>query len=156
MAILSQTDWWTEHNINKTFSRFFFFLQQAEMSKAMQRTLFVNKSQTTFQDSNDHKRYISSPPPIYQIIVLWLFKKVLLERKKLPSDHNITQSWLNNYFDVQCWICLSIQETQEMLVWSLAWEDPWRRKWQLNPVFLPGKSHRQRGQSMGSQRVRHD
>ena len=40
---------------------FFFFLQQAEMSKAMQRTLFVNKSQTTLQDSNDHKRYISSP-----------------------------------------------------------------------------------------------
>ena len=22
-----------------------------------------------------------------------------------------------------------------------SWEDPWRRKWQLTPVFLPGKSH---------------
>ena len=27
---------------------------------------------------------------------------------------------------------------------------PWRRKWQLTPVFLPGKSHEQRSLSMGS------
>ena len=36
---------------------------------------------------------------------------------------------------------------------------PWRREWQLTPVFLPGESHGQRSlvgsQSMGSQRVRH-
>ena len=37
----------------------------------------------------------------------------------------------------------------------------WRRAWQLTPVFLPGKSHRQRClmgyiQSMGSQKVGHD
>ena len=31
-----------------------------------------------------------------------------------------------------------------MWVWSLGWEDPLRRKWQPSPVFLPGKSHRQR------------
>ena len=36
------------------------------------------------------------------------------------------------------------QETQEMKVQSLSWEDPWRRNWQPTPVFLPGKSHRQR------------
>ena len=30
----------------------------------------------------------------------------------------------------------------EMQVPSLGWEDPWRRKWQTNPVFLPGKSQR--------------
>jgi len=24
------------------------------------------------------------------------------------------------------------------------WEDPWRRKWQPTPVFLPEKSHEQR------------
>ena len=32
--------------------------------------------------------------------------------------------------------------------------DPWRRKWQLTPVFLPEKSHRQRslaGYSLKSQ-----
>ena len=27
---------------------------------------------------------------------------------------------------------------------SLGGEDPWRRKWQLTPVFFPGKSHGQR------------
>ena len=33
---------------------------------------------------------------------------------------------------------------QEMQVWSLGQEDPWSRKWQPPPVFLPGKSHGQR------------
>ena len=30
---------------------------------------------------------------------------------------------------------------QEIWVQSLYQEDPWRRKWQPTPVFLPGKSH---------------
>ena len=30
---------------------------------------------------------------------------------------------------------------QETWVRTLGWEDPWRRKWQLTPVFLPGESH---------------
>ena len=29
---------------------------------------------------------------------------------------------------------------QEMLLISVAWEDPWRRAWQHTPVFLPGES----------------
>ena len=33
---------------------------------------------------------------------------------------------------------------EETKVLSLAWEDPWRRKWQPTPVFLPGDSHVQR------------
>ena len=36
----------------------------------------------------------------------------------------------------------AIQETRETQVGSLSGEDPWRRKWQPTPVFLPGKSHR--------------
>ena len=37
------------------------------------------------------------------------------------------------------------QETQEMYVWSLGWEDPLEEeKWQPTPVFLPEKSHGQR------------
>ena len=35
----------------------------------------------------------------------------------------------------------AVQETQ---LRPLGWEDPWRRKWQPSPVFLPGES---RGQS---------
>ena len=33
---------------------------------------------------------------------------------------------------------------QEPRIQSLGQEDPWRRKWLPTPVFLPGKSHRQR------------
>ena len=33
-----------------------------------------------------------------------------------------------------------------MWVGSLGQEDPWIRKWQPAPVFLPGKSHGQRSQ----------
>ena len=35
----------------------------------------------------------------------------------------------------------AMQETQ---VQSLSQEDPWRRKWQPTPVFLPVKSHGQK------------
>ena len=35
----------------------------------------------------------------------------------------------------------AMQETQ---VRSLGWEDPWSRKWQATPVFLPGEPHGQR------------
>ena len=45
---------------------------------------------------------------------------------------------------VQWWrICLPGQETKATGVWSLGWEDSWRRKWQPTLVFLPGKSHGQ-------------
>ena len=37
-----------------------------------------------------------------------------------------------------------MQETQEMQVQPPGQEDPWRRKWQPTPVFLPGESHGQR------------
>ena len=39
---------------------------------------------------------------------------------------------------------LAMQEPQEMQVWSLGWEDPWRREWQPTPVFLPEESDGQR------------
>ena len=48
------------------------------------------------------------------------------------------------------WLSLAAQMVkhlstmQETRVWSLGWEDPWRRKWQSTPVLLPGKSHGQR------------
>ena len=48
---------------------------------------------------------------------------------------------------------------QEMQVGSQGQKIPWRRKWQLTLVFLPGKSHRQRSlqsRVMGSQWVRQD
>ena len=32
-----------------------------------------------------------------------------------------------------------MQETKEMWVWSLGWEDPLMKEWQPTPVFLPGE-----------------
>ena len=43
-------------------------------------------------------------------------------------------------------IHLLMQETRKMWVQSLGQEEPWSRKWQLSPVFLPGKFHGQRSQ----------
>ena len=34
-----------------------------------------------------------------------------------------------------------MQETRQTRVRSLGQENPWRRKWQPAPVFLPGESH---------------
>ena len=50
---------------------------------------------------------------------------------------------------------------QEMWVQSMGCkEDPWRRKWQPTPIFLPGKSHGWRSlagySSWGHKRVRHN
>ena len=39
------------------------------------------------------------------------------------------------------WYSLPIQEMQDQ---SLSWEDSLEKKWQLTPVFLPGKFHGQR------------
>ena len=38
----------------------------------------------------------------------------------------------------------NLPTTWETWVQSLGWEDPWKRKWQPTPVFLPGESHGQR------------
>ena len=41
-------------------------------------------------------------------------------------------------------ICLQMQKMQERRVQCLGQEDPWRRKWQPAPLFLPGKPYGQR------------
>jgi len=41
-------------------------------------------------------------------------------------------------------VVMNLPAMQETWVQSLGWEDPGRRKWQPTPVFLSGKSHRQR------------
>ena len=55
--------------------------------------------------------------------------------------------------------CLPMQETQETGLQSLCGEVPWRRAWQLTPVFLPGESHGHRslaGYNPWGRRVRRD
>ena len=48
---------------------------------------------------------------------------------------------------------------QETRVRHQGQDDPWRRKWQPTPVFLPGESHGQRslvGYTPWGHRVRHN
>ena len=44
----------------------------------------------------------------------------------------------------------NLPTVQETWVQSLGWKYPWRRKWQITPVFLPGELHGQ-GSLVGSQ-----
>ena len=63
----------------------------------------------------------------------------------MVANWTITYSWL--------WLRLpggpvvknlhAMQKTQEAEVPSLGLEDPWNRKWQPSPVFLPEKFHGQ-------------
>ena len=53
----------------------------------------------------------------------------------------------------------TMQEMEDMWVQSLGREDPWRRKWQPIPVFLPRECHGQRslvGYSPWGNRVEHN
>ena len=53
-------------------------------------------------------------------------------------------------------VVLMTKTLSAMQVLSRVWKIPWRRKWQPNPIFLPGESHGQRSlvlQSMGSQEL---
>ena len=42
------------------------------------------------------------------------------------------------------WMVKNLPAMQEISVRSLGQEEPWRRKWQPTPVFLPRESHGQR------------
>ena len=63
--------------------------------------------------------------------------------KELGREHLRPQYSWSRASQVAWWlrIHLPMQETQ---VQSLVAKIPWRRKWQLIPVFLPGESHGQR------------
>ena len=82
-----------------------------------------------------------------------------------PPVHGIFQT------RVLEWVATAFSSMQETGVQFLGWEDPWRRKWQPTPVFLPGQFHQnhrwqerilefpwteepRRLQSTGSQKVR--
>ena len=78
---------------------------------------------------------------------------------KFLEEHFTSFSYIPGASPMTEWVknLPAMQETQEMWVQPLGWEDPWRRKWQPTPVFLPGESpwteEPGRLQSMGSQRV---
>ena len=56
---------------------------------------------------------------------------------KPPPMSEIGLSWLLSW-----WLCCLPSRRLGFCLWVA--KIPWRRKWQPNPVFLPGKSHEQR------------
>ena len=60
-----------------------------------------------------------------------------LGRKELDTTE---QLHFHFFFQVAQWLRIHLP-MQETRVQCLAQEDPWRRKWQPTPAFLPGKSH---------------
>ena len=63
---------------------------------------------------------------------LFLLKDLKIKSSSLERDSLVSQMVKN------------LPAMQETWVQSLGQEIPWRRKWQPTPVFVPGKSHRQR------------
>ena len=91
----------------------------------------------------------------------------------LATIHGVakSQTQLSDFTSLLHFIVIKIAlRNKYWLPWCFSWLriclqcrrpriDPWRRKQQLTPVFLPGKSHRQRslaGYSPPGHRVRHD
>ena len=87
----------------------------------------------------------------------------VLSKKSLPNprSHRFSRSFIvsDNIFRslIHFELLFAVQETQ---VLSLSQEDPRRREWPPNPIFLPGESPwtEEPGDlhSMGSQGVRHN
>ena len=84
------------------------------------------------------------------ILILLLLLKALFPNTvtfwRLQHMYLREHNWVHRVPLVAQWqrIHLPMQEMQETWVQSLSGENPWRRKCQPTPVFLPGKWHRQR------------
>ena len=57
------------------------------------------------------------------------------------NEAGMAESTLRNGVSLVAQMVKSLPAVQETQVRSLGQEDPWRRKWQPTPVFLPGESH---------------
>ena len=72
----------------------------------------------------------------------------------LMKDHSLVSFWAS----LMAQGVKNLPAMWDTQVWSLGWEDPWRKEWQPAPIFLPGDSHGQRslaGYSLWWQRVGH-
>ena len=98
--------------------------QRAEGLIHQGRTFLLNKMRKPLQNKE------ISPNAKWLRILKYLSNCYVINR------HNPSGSVIKN--------SPSMQETKETGVQSLGQDDPWSRKWQTAPVFLPGKFHGQR------------
>ena len=82
------------------------------------------------------------------IIYRWTYLQSRNKGRDVANEHGYQvkkeggmnwKTWIGKCRLAQRLKCLPA--VQETWVQSLGWEDPWRRKWQPTPVFLPGESH---------------
>ena len=70
-------------------------------------------------------------------------------RWQLPSNKNaclniyVAQIWGNPLPSLVVQMVKNLPAVWEIWVRSLGWRKPWRRIWQIAPLFLPGKFHGQ-------------
>ena len=62
----------------------------------------------------------------------------------MTEHEHFYQSLSSIYFEAKTTRDTSVSICSTFYNWILEWIEPWRRKWQHTPVFLPGKSHGQR------------
>ena len=60
------------------------------------------------------------------------------------SQTRLSDNWTELRASLVAQVVKNLPAMQETQVQSLGREDPWRRKWQPTPVFLPGEFHWQR------------
>ena len=75
-------------------------------------------------------------PPTPSLSFRWIFMSYFL----ILLDLSVT----NKGASLVAQLVKNLPAMWETRVWFLGWEDPWGRKWQPTPVFLPGESHGQR------------
>ena len=81
----------------------------------------------------------------YQILTMPK-QQLLHQPKYFPDEENCGSVCLSRASQVAQWMknLPAMREMPEIWVRSLDGEDPWRRKWQPAPLFLPEESHGQR------------
>ena len=84
---------------------------------------------------------------MYNSPVVWLLAQApsIPERELFFLNYDIAHVGLPVGLSGKESVCQGRRETQETWVQPWGGHVHWRRKWQPTPVFLPGKSHGQRG-----------
>ena len=93
---------------------------------------------------------------------MWSLKENVPSPWLIGKTEHVSECLINKRWRLPCWLSgkeLACQWSRRRFD-SWLGKIPWRRKWQPTPVFLCGKSHRQRSlvgySSWGYERVRYD
>ena len=144
---LFATPWIAAHQASMSITNSWSLLKHMSIKSVMPSSVIPFSScLQTFPASGLHQCSLQLPQS-------WMFICMILHRE--DWSHTYTCRWYSGKESAcQC------RRHRRHGFKAQAGKIPWRRKWQPTPVFLPGKSHRQRSlgrlQSMGLQRIGHN